>query len=228
MITRIEKIGESQSVEYTGDVYVTGNIGKNANIKIKNGSLLVDGYVGAEVQITLIKKSTSSLLDPSSPFMVIPETNVHITGSIAEKVTIKAPRANVTVNGTIGCDSKICIRHGTICVTNIGKNVLLQTYNGDINCRDIGDEAVIKTHIGIIHARAMGKRAQALTHHGDIHIDRAESSVQLTTFSGCIYKMGIELKDREEAIWGKRARLPLVTQTEEPTYNSVPSWGYCL
>lgn len=57
MAITIENIADHEYFEYKGDVIVTGNIGTNANVIIKDGSLTVHGNVGDSSSITLSKES---------------------------------------------------------------------------------------------------------------------------------------------------------------------------
>lgn len=51
----IEQIADNEHFEYKGDVTVTGSIGKNATVIIKDGSLTVGGNVGNSTQFNLIQ-----------------------------------------------------------------------------------------------------------------------------------------------------------------------------
>ena len=49
----IERVEDKEVFECTGDVQVTGNIGKNATVIIKNGKLTVNGDVRDDAEIQM-------------------------------------------------------------------------------------------------------------------------------------------------------------------------------
>lgn len=85
----IEKIENNEYFEYKGNVRVTGSIGANATVVLKDGSLTVDGNVGDRSSIKMGKQSSSGVVISHGYFS---------SGS----VVIGGSGVSLTIKGNVG------------------------------------------------------------------------------------------------------------------------------
>ena len=132
---RIESIGENEHFECKGNVFIAGNIGKNATVIVKDGSLSVDGHIGESVDITLQSVSSSVVVSSGSFF---------VSGG---SISIGGGQGDVRVQGNIGNNAKIKSQSASITIGgDIGSNVSIDTKSGDIRAVNIGAGSTLKNN----------------------------------------------------------------------------------
>lgn len=206
----IEQIEDNEHFEFTGDVQVTGNIGKNATVVIKDGSLTVAGDVGDDSELSLTTTPISSgsvIMSGSSFFSGISIGNVVINGAspvcsihgkVGSRVTMKSHNAEFSIDGSVGDGCTLKTHNGDIRVGNVGESSSLTTHNGTISCGSVGKHTALKTHNGDVHATEMGEHTRAISHNGDVRVSQAApKSAELETHNGSVYEAGVKRRKPE-------------------------------
>ena len=156
MLLKVNEIIDNNTFEFNGDVHVTGNIGKNAVVHIKNGNLTVDGSIAAGATIKLMSDPVNQRNNTIRIFnVVISETSegadVRVGGRVDNNVTIKTPK-NITIIG------------------DIGQGCVLETTTGNITAQGYVGESTIKTSTGNIHIQSAHPSAIAESVSGQVTI----------------------------------------------------------
>lgn len=84
----IEKIEDNEHFEYKGDVRVTGSIGKNATVIIKDGNLTVDGNIYSNSKINLSEEKKNNSVAVSNSFFMGSTCSISIGGSGGLTLTV--------------------------------------------------------------------------------------------------------------------------------------------
>lgn len=228
MTLTIENIKDDEHFECKGDVRITGSIGKNATVIIKDGSLIVDGNVGTGSDVTLKTEKSSGIVISSGSFFMSSSSvvigggaagsSLHVKGNVDSRVKITTSSADITVDGVINSGAKFNTQSGDITAievkgnvsfktmsgniraTNVGADSSLNTMSGDIHARTIDAGTTLQTMSGDIHAGSVGARATVKTMSGDISVDSAHESALIDSMSGDIRVAGV--RRRKEAVGG--------------------------
>jgi hypothetical protein len=197
----IEKIQDNEHFEYKGDVVVTGSIGKNATVIIKDGSLTIGGNIDEGTDINLISEASGNVVisNSSNSFFMngnsisfggSPSRNVHVQGNVEKNVIIKSKSADITIDGNVGNNAKFETQSGDISASNVGNNVAMKTMSGDISVKNVGNDTSLKTMSGDVGAGTVGQRSTLKTMSGDVKVQSAHETSTLETMSGNIYENG--------------------------------------
>ncbi|HHX8417255.1 TPA: hypothetical protein ACVO2I_002219 [Legionella pneumophila] len=198
----IEKIADNEHFEYKGDVRVTGSIGKNATVIIKDGSLIVDGNIESNTEIRLSQENNSVVVSSSSFFMGNvsigsvggTSTSVSVHGNIENSVIISSKAADINVDGNIGSNCSFNTQSGDIKVGNVGNGSNLKTMSGDVKAGNVGTNCSLSTMSGDVKACDIGSNSTLKTMSGDVKVLNADKSVSLETMSGSITENGVKRK----------------------------------
>lgn len=202
----IKRIEDDEHFEYKGDVTVSGGIGKNATVVIKDGSLFVNGDVGERSDVSLVTTQQSAVVisgfsfHGSSVSIGSAEHTLQITGNLGSHAKIKTQSTDINIEGDIGANARLNTKSGDINAANVDTNATLNTMSGDIHVANVAESATLKTMSGDIHAGDVGADASLSTMSGDVKVARAHPSVSIETMSGDIYEGGV--KRRKAAAHG--------------------------
>ena len=203
----IEKINDNEHFEYKGDVRVSGNIGQNATVIIKDGNLTVDGNVEDRANISLIQESTVSISMPG--IFITNASNLSISGistgktlsvkgNVENGVTMSSKSADFSINGNVGNNCKFHTQSGDIQAANVGNSSTIKTMSGDVKIGNVGSNCTLKTMSGDVKAGIIESNSILKTMSGDIKVQSADSSVTLETMSGSIYEKGVKRKKEKD------------------------------
>jgi hypothetical protein len=84
MVKVVEKINKDEIINHTGDLTVKGDIDKNAQINIEDGSLILSGNIkeGARIKIRL----SEVLMISFSPIASVGSVSIGITSSNSQHI----------------------------------------------------------------------------------------------------------------------------------------------
>lgn len=187
----LNEIKSNERVEFTGDVHITGNIGKGAVVTIRNGNLTVDGNVEDDARINLPQQRRNGRAFGVNTYSDADQQSVMIHGSVGSNTIIKTENASIDVDGDVGSFSQIKTYNGEIRARNIGKRTKLKTYNGNVSAEDMNSASVLRTDNGNIRARNLAADTRASTYNGNVDVQAADSSANLSTTNGDIYVNGV-------------------------------------
>lgn len=200
----IARINDNEHFEYKGDVIVTGSIGKNATVIIKDGNLTVGGNVEerADVSLTEESKSKSSVVVSSGVFFtgnvsiggVSTGKVLNVKGDVADYVTFKSHNAEFAVEGSVGNQCAFKTHNGDITAGIVGESTSLETHNGDISSGNVNRNSALKTHNGDINAGDMAENSRAISHNGNVRVANAHKSATIDTHNGNVYENGVKRK----------------------------------
>lgn len=198
----IEKIQDDEHFEHTGEVRINGDIGKNACVIIKDGSLIVGGNIGTHAKINLSQENNSVITISSGPFFKnqvsivgISTGKITVHGNLENGVTISAKAADINIHGSIGSKCKLTTQSGDIIARNIGSNSTFNTMSGNVDADNIAPNCSLKTKSGNIKVGNVAANCLLETKSGDVNVTSADKSVVLETISGNIYKNGVRRKE---------------------------------
>lgn len=207
-VKQIDRVLDNEVFEYTGDVRITGSIGKNATVIVKNGTLTVEGDVNDDAEIkmqrasngaTVISTGDNSVFSCGGMFsmggVVIggnsKNADVCVRGNVGNNVTIETHNASIILGGDVGTNANITTHNGQIRARNIGSGSSLFSSNGGISVANIEPHVSLTTSNGPISAGDVKERATLNTSNGPIHVRSAHSTARLNTFNAEIYENGV-------------------------------------
>ena len=189
----LERIGDNQHFEYTGNLTITGGIGRNATVIVKNGSLIVQGGVGELSNVRLGNMSNQSIVTGrviiNGVSMGGDAHTVKIIGDVGEHAKINAPCADIDIQGNILRCAEIKTQSGNVAARNIATLATLHSMSGDIRVGDVALSARLKSMSGNIHAQDVSAGASLNTMSGDVRV-RNDLGASLNTMSGDIFVNG--------------------------------------
>lgn len=191
----IDRIADDEHFEYKGDVQVTGSIGKNATVIVKDGSLVVAGNVGTGSDVTLTSASSASSVVVTGGSFVVGGSagrSIHVRGNVENSVKIKSQSADIIVDGAVGSLARLHTQSGDINAGEVSDNASLKTMSGAVRVGNVGVYASLNTMSGNIHAEAVAANTILKTMSGDISVRSADPSASLETMSGDIREGGVK------------------------------------
>ena len=210
---RIESIGDNEHFEYKGNLQILGSIGKNATVIVKDGSLTVDGNVGAGSDISMQSTATgggSVVISGGSIFVGAGSSvsmggglvsigggqasYVSVRGHVENDVKISTRNASITVGGNIGSNASIDTSNASIRAADIGNGATLTTKNASIDVARVNPRATLKTTNANINAGDAGEGSTLKTSNGNISVRNAHPTASLQTTNGEIYENGVPRK----------------------------------
>lgn len=204
----IEKINDNEHVEYKGDVYVTGNVGKNARIIIFDGSLIVGGDIQANTTIKLTARPRSFLGCVCDVSINEARHMLNVHGNVEDSVILFSQNADLVIHGNVGHQCKldtfsgniqagsignganIKTMSGDVIVRNVGRNCIIHTMSGDVKTEMVGSHSTVKTMSGDVKTEMIGSHSTVKTMSGDIKTQGTDNSITFETMSGNIYENG--------------------------------------
>lgn len=98
MPLKIAKIEKNEHFEFKGDVEVTGDVGNNATIIIKDGNLLIHGNVDDDSKIKLLTENQNIIINSGSVFFGSSGTSnsfsLSVLGNIGKNINISSHNAD--------------------------------------------------------------------------------------------------------------------------------------
>ncbi len=203
----IATIPDHGRLEHTGDVRITGNIGINAVIIIKDGSLIVEGNVGADSNISLTTSNPAPFLFSMMSLISYRRDaakSLDIKGNVESRAKISTLSAYIVVGGIVHSQTKFNTNSGDILVNDIREEVCFVTISGSIRASDVGANSSIRTTSGNIVTRNIendtklqtdsgtldvgniGARAKIITTNGKIRVANVDNDASVTSISGGI------------------------------------------
>jgi formylmethanofuran dehydrogenase subunit C len=156
----VEKIEDDEHFEYKGDVHLSGDIGKNATVIIKDGNLIVDGSIENYANVSLTQESNNYIMASSGSFFMnnvsIGEINtgkiLSIRGNVGDHVALNSHNADFAIEGSVGNQCAFNTHNGEITTGAVGEGTSLETHNGNIHSGNVGKNSSLKTHNGDVSA----------------------------------------------------------------------------
>ena len=207
---RIENIADNEHFEYKGNLHVSGSIGKNATVIIKDGSLTVDGNVceGSEITMQASAGGNSVVISGGSVFVsggsVVSigsgqESYVSIHGNVGDNVKIGTRNANITIGGNIGKNASLSTSNGSIRAADVGENATLTSSNGNIDVGKVNSRATLKTSNGSMSATDVAEGATLKTSNANISVRSAHATASLKTSNGDIFENGVPRRTERQS-----------------------------
>ncbi len=199
MPLKIKEIKANEHFEYKGDVELSGSIGKNATVVVKDGSLSVGENIGDEANIKLEQKSSNISVSGGSIFfggvscVSIGGSNkvLETKGDICNSVKINTSSASLEVAGDIGTLCKIKTISGDVSSKSIGKGSTINTTSGSIAIANVADNVHFNSVSGDFRADKAGNNTHVRTTSGDITTGAIGDDSTLSSVSGDFRVAGI-------------------------------------
>ncbi|HYG52468.1 MAG TPA: DUF4097 family beta strand repeat-containing protein, partial [Flavobacteriales bacterium] len=202
MAKEIKEIGDNERAEYTGDVHITGDIGKNASVIVKDGSLTVEGEVKEKAEVRLVStvNSNYTIVNAVNCVFNTPVStgkNLKVTGNVADQVKFATQSAAFSIAGNVGNNCSFKTHNGDIIVGgNVGVNTQLSTHNGNIETANLGVNTTLTTYNGDIRTEVVAQGAKATSYNGDVRVAQAHPSAELKSHMGNVYENGVKRKHK--------------------------------
>lgn len=208
----IDDIADNEHFECSGDVHVRGSIGRNATVIVKDGNLIIDGFVADDSSITMLQEQNQSVNMISSGcfFSVQNITSIGainigksllVKKHVGNRVTFKSHNAEFVVEGDVGEQCSFKTHNGEIRAGNVGSGTSLVSHNGDISVHNVCANASLVSHNGSVLAGHLGEGVKVSSHNGDVRVNGASKSAKLSSYNGTVYEAGIARK-KEKAKHG--------------------------
>lgn len=146
----IAAIEELQVANFSGSVLVTGNVGKNARVNVKNGGLAVLGDIEYGAMIDIYDKSTGKTANAQ-----MPNLGIVVVGNVGDHVRLNST-SNVLIQNT---GNFVQIRAGlSVKAGNIGAGTNIMAKDS-IEANNIDDDFRSTHYVNNFIAKNVGKRS---------------------------------------------------------------------
>lgn len=201
---QVEAIKDNEVFEYKGDIVIQGGIGKNATVKVIDGSVTLQGNVDKDSEVILTPSQNTSIsvgtIAMNGVVIGGEAKKLTVEGNVADNVKIDAKSADININGNVGESCTIKSQSGDILVHGtVGTDSSLKSMSGDIRANKVGSRASLKSMSGDVRANEVGENARLSSMSGNIRADQAHLSADLSTMSGEVYKNGCRQRSQQQS-----------------------------
>lgn len=203
----IDSFEDEKEITHEGDLQIDCEVPEGVKINVKDGSLTINGDVGAGVNIRLeiIPASIITQSIRGSNCIIFSGNYISFsgaTGIYTTTVMSSASAYKLIINGnlkqgvkidsdvTVSCDNidELCVikANGAVNCKQVGANTTITTRNANISATDIGESASLITSNAGIRAENIGTNAKLITSNGSITVKNVEEHARLNTSNASI------------------------------------------